>query len=97
MADFDKLAQMKVGDVFYECEMGLNIEARVTSLPVASNDNSEGRRVLRWNAVNTQNGEPIAYLLTEGLDHYGPRIYDQPQYGGMRNGEFVFPLLGARG
>jgi hypothetical protein len=94
MADFDKLAQMKPGDVFFECEYGTNIRARVLSAPVASNDGVDGRRVLRWEAENTENGEAISYMLTEGLDHYGPRIYDVPQYGRMQNGVWVTPLLG---
>jgi len=94
MADFDKLAQMKVGDVFFECEYGANIRARVTEAPVASNDGVDGKRVLRWKAENTENSEPIDYMLTEGLDHYGPRIYSEAQYGYLKDGEWITPLLG---
>ena len=73
----------------------MNIRARVLTPPVVSTDGHEGRRVVRWEAENTENSEPISYMLTEGLGHYGPRIYDQPQYGGFINGEFQFPLYGA--
>ena len=95
MADFDKLAQMKVGDVFYECEYGANIRARVTTAPVIDTTSWEGKRQLRWEAENTESGEPISYLLTEGLDHYGPRIYDEPQYGYIKDGKWVTPFVGA--
>src|SRR5438128_990324 len=94
MADFDKLSKMKIGDVFYECEMGLNIRSRVMSEPVVSNDGYEGRRVLRWAAENTEDGSSVDYMLTEGLDHYGPRIYDAPQYGYVKDGEWTVRLVG---
>lgn len=92
-APFDEIAQFKVGTVFYECEAGMNIEARVTSEPVLG-EGYEGRRVLTWEAVNTQNDEPISYRLTEGLEHYGPRIYGQPKYVRVNKGGWEFPLLG---
>lgn len=95
MSYFDKASQFKLGDVFYECEAGRNIEARVTRVPVAG-QHGDGSRFLDWVAENTQNGEEITYRLTENLEHYGPRLYDQPQYGGMRNGEFIMPLVGAK-
>jgi len=55
-----------------------------------------GKRTLEWGAVNTENSEPIAYLLTEGFEHYGPRIYAQPEYGYLKEGEWVTPLLGQK-
>ena len=93
---FDQLAALRPGDVFYECESGMNIRARVTTLPLVGDDGYEGRRVLRWEAENTESGEPISYMLTEGLDHYGPRIYDAPQYARAKGGEWEYPLVGAR-
>jgi hypothetical protein len=95
MGEIDKLAAMKLGHIFYECEMGMNIRARGTATPVVTNDGYEGRRVLRWEAENTESGERIDYMMTEGLDHYGPRIYDQPQYARVKDGELIFPLVGA--
>lgn len=88
-----EIPTLKVGDVFYECEAGINIEARVTEAPVES-IGFEDRKQWRWKAVNTQNGKEIDYLLTEGLSHYGPRLYRSPQYCGWVGGEIVFPLLG---
>jgi hypothetical protein len=95
MADFDKLAAMQPGDIFYECEMGMNIRARVLTAPTVTGDEVNGKRILRWEAENTETREPISYMLTEGLDHYGPRIYDQPQYARWNGDRLEFPLVGA--
>jgi hypothetical protein len=89
----NEIPHFKIGDVFYECEAGINIEARVTEPPVEG-AGFEGKRQWRWKAVNTQNGQEIDYLITEGLSHYGPRLYRSPQYCGYVGGEIVFPLLG---
>lgn len=88
------IPSLKVGEVIYECEAGMNTEARVTKAPTEV-DGVDGRKQWRWDAVNTQNGEAISYLLTEGLSHYGPRLYRAPQYCCVSNGEISFPLLGA--
>lgn len=89
-----KPTNLKIGDLFYECEGGMNIEAKVTEA-VTEHEGFEGRKQWKWKAVNTQNGEEIDYLLTDGLSHYGPRIYGQPQYCHVKDGEFTFPLYGA--
>lgn len=91
-----EIPALRIGDVFYECEMGMNIEARVTSEPVETGE-LDGKRQWRWTAENTQNGKVINYLLTEGMSHYGPRLYRIPQYCRMVDGEMTFPLLGAEG
>lgn len=96
MSILDKdIPSLKVGDVIYECGAGMNIEVRVTEQPTETNDGPDGRKRWRWNAVNTQSGQEINYLLTEGLSHYGPRLYRSPQYCKFSNGEMFFPLLGA--
>jgi len=90
-----KPSDLKIGDVFYECQSGFNIEARVTSTPESSTDGHEGRTHWKWTAENTQNDEVINYGLTEGMEHYGPRLYDSPQYCHMVDGNIVFNLIGS--
>lgn len=87
-------ATFKVGDVFYECQSGANIEARVVEAPKMTRTD-DGKTQWSWVAENTQNGERIDYLLTEGMTHYGPRLYRSPQYVRFRDGELIFPLVGA--
>ncbi len=90
----EEISSLKPGDVVYECERGMNLEVRIETAPTESAD-SDGRRKWQWMATNTQNGERIYYLLTEGLSHYGPRLYREPQYARIKDGEMTFPLLGA--
>lgn len=91
---FEDVKALKIGDVVYECEGGNNLRARVET-EVVEGKGYEDRRTLSFKAVNTENNASIDYLLTEGLTHYGPRLYDQPQYGYFKDGEFVMPLVGA--
>ena len=77
--NFDTL---KKGDVFYECEYGITVEARVTS-NISKNTitiHDKDRIQWVWEAVDVKTGEPISYMVTEGLEHYGPRLYKTPQY-----------------
>lgn len=89
-----EISSLAIGDIIYECEMGMNIEARVTSSPTETTTD-DGKRQWRWTAENTQNGKVINYLLTEGMSHYGPRLYRMPQYCKFVDGEITFPLMGA--
>lgn len=87
----------EIGDIFYECEAGMNIEARVKTKPVSEMTDIVGemRKQWRWTAENTQSGEEIAYLLTDGLSCYGPRLYRSPQYVMFKDGIISVPLVGA--
>jgi len=90
----EEIQHLSVGDVIYECEMFMNVEARVTEVPTCV-VGQDGRKQWRWKAENTQNGSLIDYLLTEGLSHYGPRLYRNPQYAKIVEGKPVFKLVGA--
>lgn len=97
----DEIQKLAVGDVFYECEMFTNIEARVTVAPTLAESNgkySDGTPWVQWvwEATNTQSGETISYRLTERLSHYGPFLYRAPQYARVVDGQPVFPLLGGQ-
>jgi len=89
----EEIQHLAIGDIIYECEMFANIEVRVLTVPTCSV--FDGRKQWRWKAENTQNGDQIDYLLTEGLSHYGPRLYRNPQYARIIDGQPVFRLEGA--
>ncbi len=92
-----EIGQLKPGDVIYECEGGLNIEARVTSTPVKGWSKSLERNQWRFTAINVHTGTPIDYLLTEGFSHYGPRLYRDPQYATIRSdGVMLFRFVGQK-
>lgn len=86
------IPNLKVGQIIYECESGYNIEIRVTSVPVET-VGYERRRAWAWTGVNTQNDETIKFLLTEGLSHYGPRLYTDPEYCHIIDGKPTYPLF----
>lgn len=64
---------LNVGDVFYECEYGENLE--MTVVEEVAHENGQ----YRWVAEN-KNGERFNYLITDGYEHYGPKIYSEPMY-----------------
>lgn len=97
---FDDICKLKVGDVFFECEYGSNLRARVTFPPEVTtttfNDDNKERRQVNFIAVNTENDVSINYLITEGLEHYGARLYKDAQYGRVNfdDNTWHIPLMG---
>jgi hypothetical protein len=91
-----KPSELKVGTVFYECQSGFNLKAITTTEPVRSIDIWNGEEKVRWSwiAVNAFTGVEIPYSLVEGFEHYGPRIYNEPQYAYVKDGEFCFKFIG---
>ena len=89
-------ADFTVGDIIYECQSGLNIKVEVTSRPEYVLETSFGteRKYWTWSGKNAYSGEAIAYALTEGLEHSGPRLYSEPQYVHVSNGEIVYRFIG---
>ena len=89
-------ADFTVGDTIYECQSGLNIKVEVTSRPEYVLETSFGteRKYWTWSGKNVYSGEAIAYALTEGLEHYGPRLYSEPQYVTVTGGEVAYRFIG---
>lgn len=78
-------SSFEIGDKYYECEMGINIECTVCSKPECIGD---GTWV--WTALDDV-GNRIDYRWTEGIsDCYGPRLYTSPQYCRIVGGVPVF-------
>lgn len=62
-----------VGSVFYENGYGRSIKLICISTPVC-NDSQ-----WTWKAMS-ECGKEIDYLITEGLEHYGPKVSLEPDY-----------------
>ena len=87
---------MNIGDIFYECQSGYNIMCKVLTRPEWTNEDVFGTssRHWKWLGQNVHNREKIQYGLTEGLEHYGPRLYREPQYAHFIDGSAVFKFVG---
>ena len=88
--------EMNIGDIFYECQSGYNIKCKVLTRPewVLQESAEKTRKHWTWFAVNVFTGGNINYGLTEGLEHYGPRIYSEPQYVHYKDGVSSFKFVG---
>lgn len=64
---------LNVGDVFYECASGTNLQ--MTVVKEVAHESGQWR----WVAED-KTGERFNYLITDGYEHYGPKIYTEPQY-----------------
>ena len=62
-----------VGDVHYEYFLGQSLRVTVTEKPkkIISGDYTQ----FEWKA-KSDDGRAITYLITKGLAHYGPELYD---------------------
>lgn len=81
-----KPENLNVGDIFYECYNGMNVKLKVIRKPEFITSVVNGKRKWSWVAI-TLDGEVIDYSITEGLEHYGPKIYSIPMYGYIENDE----------
>lgn len=70
-----KPQDLNVGDLFVEHDsFAGSVTCRVTEKPLKKGT-AMARDQWEWKAVNVDTGVEIEYLLTEGFEHYGPRIY----------------------
>lgn len=74
-----EVQNINVGDIHYEYEYGSFIKSMVLTLPQVGPGGSWS-----WRARNVNNNKEIEYLVTEGLSHYGPNLYDYEAYAGCR-------------
>ncbi len=86
----EDISGLDLGDIFYECEYGYNLEARVISKPFRD----ESSDLWSWVAENTKNGEVVKYSWSKAFSHYGPRLYNTPEYAHFIEGRAVFKFLG---
>jgi hypothetical protein len=80
---------ISAGDIFYECEMGLNMKVEAITTP---KEVAEGE--WEWRGENVYTGVPIQYRWSEKLSHYSPRLYALPQYFTIKDGVPVFEIVG---
>jgi len=66
---------IKIGDIHYEFELAYGCESEVISLPVRSDDG-----YWTWQSKNLLSGKVIKYGVREGMEHYGPNLYDYKAY-----------------
>jgi len=66
--------EIKVGDIHYEYDYGMEIKIEVITKPVKDSD---GYWV--WKSV-TQRGEVVDYGVHERYAHYGPKLYTYQAY-----------------
>lgn len=67
------LKDLKAGDVVWECQGGHNIKMTIKEDAI---DDGEG-----YSATGvTVNGSEILLYYSYGCSHYGPRLYETPQY-----------------
>lgn len=70
---------LKDGDVFYECEYGMSYQYKVVGdvqITMYEDTNTE-RHQWQWKGVSPD-GREVDFLVTEGFEHYGPKLYSEP-------------------
>lgn len=87
------IKKIVVGTLFYECQSGMNLEAVALDAPQVT-DSFDGKDQYSWTGRNTQTGEDVSYMITEGMGAYGPRLYADPQYASFMEGSVSYPLYG---
>ncbi len=85
------LNELKIGDTLYEYGYGLELITKVITTPISTDIEINNKLYKQWSWKSmVQNSNAIVdYVITEGMEHYGPKLYDYPaysktQYGIMR-------------
>ena len=71
--------EIKIGDIHYEYESNLGIIVEVLTLPIRNDDSQ-----WTWTSKKINDGKIINYLVTEGMEHYGPNLYTNEAYAGIK-------------
>jgi len=77
--NYDRLKKLKICDIIYECSGGYNVKLEVVQIPYEQYNTHLKANQLKWVCIN-ENNERQNFLVTKGLEHYGPKIYSFPVY-----------------
>lgn len=66
---------LDVGSKFVEYDSFCGSVTAVCTQKPTQNVDGDGKVKWRWKAQVVGTGRDVDYLLTEGFEHYGPRIY----------------------
>lgn len=69
------IEDIKIGDIFYEYEYGIELCSEVISLPVCDQDG-----LWTWKSKKLKTGEIIEYATHKDYPHYGPNLYTYKAY-----------------
>lgn len=85
---------LKDGTIFYECRSGYNAKYILVD-DVVINEveiHDKQHKQYKWKALHEKSNTVTDFLITEGFEHYGPRLYTSPQYCSFKDGEMQFKL-----
>lgn len=72
------ISKLEVGDIIYENAYGESEEVEITSKPVKTY--SESLQANQWTFTGKTGRSNGDFLITEGQEHYGPNLTDEPEY-----------------
>lgn len=80
-----KIKDIRKGDVFYECEQGVNYKLVATT---------NARRISDGWYCNVKNsdGESFEFFVSDNTNHPGPNLFREPQYITKYNEKLVYLL-----
>lgn len=76
---FNEVCELQVGDRIIEEVYGRAIPMRVLTPPEVTEHKVSGELRRKVEFTTISGVEEIHILLTEGLEHYGPRLHKTPQ------------------
>ena len=74
------LKNMSKGQSFYECGYGQCIEGVLLEEPTSHEVVIGGVERIQWRCKADYKGRTIDLTVTEGLEHYGPKLHETPAY-----------------
>jgi hypothetical protein len=67
------MAEKKIGDTVYERDYGHSMKFTVKTMPEHTTDFDDSHRQFTW-VMTDEEGVDVQFLITEGMEHYGPKL-----------------------
>ncbi len=80
--NYEQLKNLKIGGIYYDSTQRSNIKFTVKTEPI---EEVKGDLTQISFIGSVKGQDDIRFLMTKGLEHYGPNIYEFPAYVGVKN------------
>lgn len=77
---YKDIKDFEPGKIVWDSSQYGNIELRILEKPVETYSENLKANQLKWICEALPSGEKLDYLITEGAEHYGPKLYSLPVY-----------------
>lgn len=77
---YKDVKNFQIGNIVWNSSPRGNTQLEIITVPVETFSTELNKHQLRWECLEVESRKIVKYLLTEGMEHYGPSLYRTPAY-----------------